>query len=133
MTRAAWAIAAVSARASSGSDTPMKNVGQSRLTNSIAPRASAPAAQMAESLIQHAVVQVGAEKAERGDRELGGGKAGEVGSGRQPIRDLRPGEIAAPEPGHEGRDDDRGGVDVGAVKDDQQPLPDDLVDERGEA
>jgi hypothetical protein len=53
---------------------------------------------VAEPLIEHTVVQIGAEEAERADRELGGGEAREVGPARQAIRDLRPARLPQPRP-----------------------------------
>ena len=60
-------------------------------------------------------------------------KQARLARARQAIGGVGAGEVAAAEAGHERGDDDGGGVDVGAGKDDEQPLPDDLIDERGEA
>ena len=133
MTLAACWMRVVSARASSGSETPMKKVGHSRLKNNIAAACLDAERHVPQPLVEHVVIQICTEEAEHRDGELGDGEAGEVGPRRQAIGGVGAGEVSTAEAGHERGDDDGGGVDVGAGKDDEQPLPDDLIDERSEA
>ena len=51
---------------------------------------------------------------------------------REAVRRDTAQQIADPEPGHERGHDERGGVHVGAGKEHQNPLPDDLIQQRRE-
>ena len=89
-----------------------------------------PKTERSETLIQHVVVQEAAEQAEYRDGGFGDGEQRQTVPWRAAIREVAAGAVTDAEPGHEGRDDERGRVDVAAGEKDQQALPDDLIQER---
>jgi hypothetical protein len=88
---------------------------------------------MRKPLVEHVIVQGRTEESEGADRELRDRKQEQVLAGIETIRNLAARVAATAEPGHERGNNDRGGLDVGSRKQQQQPLPDDLVKKRAEA
>ena len=88
---------------------------------------------MADALIEHGVEQPGAGKAENRNRQFGSRKEPDGAEPRDPIGDMAAPKASAAEPRHERGDDDGGGVDIGAGKNDQRSLPDNLVNQCREA
>jgi len=81
----------------------------------------------------HIVVEPGAEEGEQSDGALAQGERAQRPRRRAAIRQAASKEAAEAEPGHEGRHDERDRIDVLAGEDPENPLPDHLIDEGGEA
>jgi hypothetical protein len=78
------------------------------------------------------VEHIPADDAEQPDRELRRHECEQVARGAQTVGKMPAGKTSAPEPGHEGRHNQRRRVHVCADRQDQQPLPHNLVDQCGE-
>ena len=73
------------------------------------------------------------KRAKTPDGDLTRGERDEACAWAQGDRRDTAGKAAEPEAAHERRHDDGDRVDVGTSEERQQPLPDDLIDKRGEA
>ena len=123
----------MSALASSGRDNPIKTVGHNKLARSTAAATDGVAAKYRKPEVKQVVVQPLAEQPEDADTELREREAPEAGAGSDSIRQTSSRKTSKPEPHHEGGNDDRDGVDVGAGEDHEEPLPDHLIEQRRES
>ena len=111
---AARRTSSVRPRDRSGSEAPMRHVGHSSANSRIRPVAPRPMSTSARSLVEDVVEQGVADEPESGHRQLRRREERDAAPSRHAIRNLAAGEAAAAQAGHEGGDDDRRGVDVGA-------------------
>ena len=120
-------------RVNSGSEAPIKNVGQRSAANRMAAVGVKPISRCPHARVQEIVKNRPTDRSEQGDRTFGRREQDQTRASADPIGHPSADETAAPQAGHEGRDNDGGGEDVAAGKDHEHALPDDLVEQAGEA